>query len=368
LKVFYTNGQSGDEIYDKEFGRKRAWKIDLLQGYTYEFINSKCFSDFLFLFFRKSNPSIIQKVDDFSPKIIIVYGWNYLSHLQVILQYKGRIPIVFRGDSTSLDDDSIYPFKRYLRYSFLKWVYQKVDFVLSPGSASDIYFTNCGVQSEKLIRAPHAVNNNWFSKMTLEENTSLIHLKSQLEIIDSDFVFLFAGKFIEKKNPLLLIDAFSEIAKDRQNARLLLVGDGELETAMRKRIAHLSEWIANRITVLPFQDQPSMKIIYRLANYFVLPSKGPAETWGLSVNEALASGTPVIVSDKCGCAADIVEESLNGFLFQSENQSDLVRQLQKGCDKLLWETCSLNAKNKLDNFNYDSFLKAIDHIFYSIEN
>jgi glycosyltransferase involved in cell wall biosynthesis len=368
LKVFYTNGQSGDEIYDIEFGRKRAWKIDLLQGYVYEFVNSKRFSAFLPPFFRKANSSIIQRVDEFSPKIIIVYGWNYFTHLQIILNYKGKIPIVFRGDSTSLDDASINPFKLFIRYSFLKWVYQKVDFVLSPGSASDSYFKNCGLQSEKLIRAPHAVNNTWFSEMSFEENASFIQLKSQFKILESDFVFLFAGKFIEKKNPLFLIDAFSEIAKDQQNARLMIVGDGELETAIRKRIAQFSEGIANRITVLPFQDQPSMKIIYRLANYFVLPSKGPAETWGLSVNEALASGTPVIVSDKCGCAADIVEDSLNGFVFQSENQSDLVRLLRKGCDKLLWETCSINAKNKLAYFNYESFLKAIDHIFYSFEN
>jgi glycosyltransferase involved in cell wall biosynthesis len=64
-----------------------------------------------------------------------------------------------------------------------------------------------------------------------------------------------------------------------------------------------------------------MPVVYRLADVFVLPSKGPGETWGLSVNEAMACAKPVIVSDKCGCAADLVHE--NGFVFSAMNQREL---------------------------------------------
>ncbi len=58
-----------------------------------------------------------------------------------------------------------------------------------------------------------------------------------------------------------------------------------------------------------------MPILYRLGNVFCLPSKGPGETWGLAVNEAMASSRPVIVSNKVGCAADLVSEGANGYLF-----------------------------------------------------
>jgi glycosyltransferase involved in cell wall biosynthesis len=60
--------------------------------------------------------------------------------------------------------------------------------------------------------------------------------------------------------------------------------------------------------VLPFQNQSHMPIVYRLGDVFVLPS-AHGESWGLAVNEALACGTPVIVSDRVGCAADVVDPS-----------------------------------------------------------
>jgi glycosyltransferase involved in cell wall biosynthesis len=56
---------------------------------------------------------------------------------------------------------------------------------------------------------------------------------------------------------------------------------------------------------------------------FVLPSKGPGETWGLSVNEALACDRPVLVSNKCGCAVDLVVPGENGLIFEAGNRGSL---------------------------------------------
>src|SRR6185437_2908081 len=61
-----------------------------------------------------------------------------------------------------------------------------------------------------------------------------------------------------------------------------------------------------RFRVLPFQNQTRMPVAYRLADLFVLPSAHD-ETWGLAVNEAMACGRPVLVSDRVGCAADVVD-------------------------------------------------------------
>jgi glycosyltransferase involved in cell wall biosynthesis len=58
--------------------------------------------------------------------------------------------------------------------------------------------------------------------------------------------------------------------------------------------------------VLPFQNQSRMPIVYRLGDLVVLFS-GYGETLGLAVNEALACGRPVLVSDRVGCAADVVD-------------------------------------------------------------
>ncbi len=91
---------------------------------------------------------------------------------------------------------------------------------------------------------------------------------------------------------------------------LVLTGNGELETELKN---HAGD--KKNIHFMGFQNQQRMPAIYQLADVFVLPSKGPGETWGLSVNEAMASGKPVLVSDKCGCAFDLVEEGKTGYTF-----------------------------------------------------
>jgi glycosyltransferase involved in cell wall biosynthesis len=109
-----------------------------------------------------------------------------------------------------------------------------------------------------------------------------------------------------------------------------------------------------------------MKKMYRLANFFVLPSK--AETWGLSVNESLACGTPVLVSDRCGCSADLIKEGENGFVFQSGNLESLIDKMKKSLEKQVWEKCSNNAEYSVTNFNFQRHKEAVDHLIYSIEN
>jgi glycosyltransferase involved in cell wall biosynthesis len=83
-----------------------------------------------------------------------------------------------------------------------------------------------------------------------------------------------------------------------------MVGGGELESEIRA----LTAANPKLMHVLPFQNQSQMPVVYRLGDVFVLPSKS-GETWGLAVNEALACGRPVLVSDRVGCAADVVDES-----------------------------------------------------------
>jgi glycosyltransferase involved in cell wall biosynthesis len=89
---------------------------------------------------------------------------------------------------------------------------------------------------------------------------------------------------------------------ERTDAVLIMVGGGELDHDVRS----LAAAHPRRFRVLPFQNQSRMPIVYRLGQLFVLPSAS-GETWGLAVNEALACGRPVLVSDRVGGAADVVD-------------------------------------------------------------
>src|SRR5260370_9047701 len=85
-------------------------------------------------------------------------------------------------------------------------------------------------------------------------------------------VFLYAGKLQPKKNPSLLIDAFSAL---KDGSHLVFVGNGELEVELKRK----AETIEN-VHFMPFQNQSVMPAVYRLGDVFVLSSHGPEETWG----------------------------------------------------------------------------------------
>ena len=392
LKVFYTWGQSKDAVYDPGFGILRSWDLDLLEGYEHEFVDNTSTDPGSHHYRGIINPGIIKLINEYSPDAILVYGWKFNSHLSILRYYHGKLPILFRGDSTLLDESKNFSIKTFFRIAVLKWVYKHVDFALSPGTSSDAYFTRCGLRSNQIIRAPHAIDNELFSAGHVEKQHEAIEWRRQLGIADDHKVFLFAGKLEPKKNPALLINAFIELSKLRTDIHLIIVGNGILEeelkiqasaflnlpkpssTSLNPNIPSSTSLNPNKpsstslnpnipsqtslITFLPFQNQSAMPVVYRLGNVFVLPSAGPNETWGLSINEAMASGKPVLVSNRCGGAVDLVVEGENGYVFQSGNQRDLVEKMNLMLNHDL-DKMGEASKEKIHNFTYNHFLNAL---------
>jgi glycosyltransferase involved in cell wall biosynthesis len=123
-------------------------------------------------------------------------------------------------------------------------------------------------------------------------------------------VFLFAGKFIAKKNPLDYLKALEIACRDGASVVGLMVGDGPL------RLACESQVIAAGlpVTFSGFLNQSELLKAYIAADCLVLPSDG-GETWGIVVNEAMWSGLPCIVSDRVGCGPDLVAAQGTGEVF-----------------------------------------------------
>jgi glycosyltransferase involved in cell wall biosynthesis len=170
---------------------------------------------------------------------------------------------------------------------------------------------------------------------------------------------LFACKFEEKKSPDLLLNAF--LTLDVPNTHLLFVGNGILEETLKTNAFKNSY-----VHFLSFQNQLAMPAIYHACNLFCLPSQGPGETWGLAVNEAMAAGKPVLVSNKCGCATDLVNPGVTGEIFEAGNASSLKKKL----NSLIGEKNGLtilgsNAKAKIAGW---TFSKQADAMLNVINN
>ena len=79
---------------------------------------------------------------------------------------------------------------------------------------------------------------------------------------------------------------------------------------------------------MPFQNQSVMPAVYRLGKVLILPSSGSQETWGLCVNEAMASGISAVVSSHVGCAADLINEGETGWVFPAGNGDALQKRIK----------------------------------------
>ncbi len=358
--MFYTWGENSLNVYDPGFGKQRSWDIDLLSGYDYTFVRNTSTDPGSHHHKGIINPDIIEQINEFKPDAIIMYGWNFNSHLKIMRHFKGKIRILFRGDSTLLDEKKGFSVKGFLRQQYLKWVYSHVDIALSPGTASDAYFKFVGLKSNQIVRAAHAVENERFTlSFRAKPGTS----QPGTSLLGNSITFLFAGKFEPKKNPFLLIRAFKKLYETNNNIHLILVGDGVLKDEIVNELKQLST-INNKqyYTLLPFQNQSQMPSVYQQGDIFVLPSQGPGETWGLALNEAMASGCAVIASDKCGGAKDLIEEGKNGYIFESGDENNLVDKMHDMLKQDRYISMGEYATEKIQHFTYRHFLDALTHV------
>lgn len=351
LKVFYTWGQTEQGfVYDPDFKREFKWDIPLLDGYAKEFVENISKHPTAGSFNGIDNKDLISRIDRYGPDALLVFGWSFKSHLRVLRHYGRKKKILFRGDSNLLDEVPGFSFKKTARTLFLSWVYRHVAVALYTGQANKAYYLKYGLREDQLLYAPHAVENERFFDHNEQYEAAAAAWRKELGIATDEQVFLFAGKLEPKKDPLLLLAAFQLL--NRTNTRLVFVGNGVLEETLRQKAGE-----DQRILFLDFQNQQRMPVVYRLANVFVLPSKGPGETWGLSVNEALASSRPVLVSTKCGCAADLVEAGVNGFIFEAGDAASLLQEMKKVLETTF---VSAHIRKVVDRFRIQSIAEAIE--------
>jgi glycosyltransferase involved in cell wall biosynthesis len=348
IKVFYTWGKEVTENkFDPGFGKVIQWDIPLLQGYDFSFVNNISPNPGTHHFKGIINPTLISEIETWKADALLVFGWMFNSHLKCLRYFHNKIPVLFRGDSTLLDERG--GIKQSLRRLFLKWVYSHVDIAFYVGENNKKYFLAHGLKPVRLIYAPHAIDNERFAGPADMYEKQAIEIRKNLGLKEDDLVILFAGKMEAKKNPLFLIDLLKSINDKR--LKMLLVGSGALLPDLKSAAA-----ADERILLMDFQNQQLMPAIYRVADLFMLPSKGPGDTWGLAINEAMASGKAVI------------EAGVNGLILDLKNNTTLEELVQSSLDnkKILIEM-GRQSQLKIQAFTFNHIIRAIeDCMMYKI--
>ena len=300
--VFYTWHAGEEAVLDRGFDVPIAWDIPLREGYDYEVVSNSSRRPGTHHFFGLRNPHLLDQVMAWRPDVVHLTGWAWWSHFRLLRKLSLRgVPVVFRGDSHLLDDTRRGP-RWWVKRAILRQVFSWPSTVHFVGQANRRYYEAFGVGEDRLRYCPHSIDVDRFAQPAEEFLREAAEWRRRLGISEKARVLLFAGKFERKKQPIELMRAV--LASPDENLLLVLVGGGELHG----EVSRLASASPGRFRVLPFQNQSRMPVVYRLGDIFVLPSAF-GETWGLAVNEAMASGRPVLVSDRVGCAEDVVDGS-----------------------------------------------------------
>lgn len=361
LKFFIPGGKlEGGIKFDPGFGKNIEWDVPLLQGYEYSFVRNTSMNPGSGHFKGIINPTLIKEVEEWRADAILVFGWSFQSHLQCLRYFHNKIPVLFRGDSTLLDETGIL--KTRLRRLFLKWVYRHVDHAFYTGARNKDYFKMHGLGEDQLHFAPHAIDNSRFAGPGEQFAEQALASRRGIGIEDADLVVLFAGKLEPKKDPLFLLELAGAIRDKR--LKILFVGNGILEKALKQAAAG-----DGRILFMDFQNQRQMPVVYRMADLFILPSKGPGETWGLAVNEAMACGLPIVVSDKAGCAPDLVKNNVNGIIFRHHDATPVITLLQQALqNKGELQRMGRESQKKIADYSFTHMVQAIEQLVTRLVN
>lgn len=303
FKVYYCSdyGLSKDgKRYHPEFGEVPNWDTDLVNGHTYEILKNQAFKKGIFNgFFGLMNFSIYSKLKKEKPDVLVINGWNYFTMIWAVLCCKFLgIRTYLRGDNTLNFDDKLSGFKKKVKHflygNFLFPLFTKVCYV---GENNRNFFLTYKVPLIKLIKLPHAIDNNRFLNYYNSNKSRIDEFKLKFGL-DNKFNLLYVGRLHESKRVVDIIKALGLLSHD---INFIIVGDGlnrkELENAIAKQGL-------KKCKLFGFKNQQEIMDYYLVADAFVLASNY-LETWGLVVNEAMNFNLPIIVSNKVGCAPDL---------------------------------------------------------------
>jgi len=318
--VYFASRHGADVAMDAGFGHAFRWDVPLLDGYAHTFLPNTAGKPDVSRFrgVRLSGAEAVLASGDHDALLLL--GWQTFAHVQMLrAAWRIGMPVILRGESTlqrapargvraSAHRSVWLP----IRQRLYRAAFGRIDAFLVIGSRNREYYRSFGVPDEKLFRAPYAVDNQRFALPAADRAAARARIRTRLGVGPETLVVASSAKLIERKRPLDLVDAVA-IVRDRGiDAHALFIGDGEEHAAIERR-AH-TRGNRSAVTMAGFVNQQELPSWYAAADALVLPSDS-RETWGLVVNEAMAAGLPVVVSDAAGCSPDLVREGENGFTY-----------------------------------------------------
>jgi 1,2-diacylglycerol 3-alpha-glucosyltransferase len=272
-------------------------------------------------------PRVWQALTEAAPEVVAIPGWgDVCSRLALAWCQKHRIPAVVMIESIKEHyKGSRAWWKEAIKRQFVRLC--SAAFVGGRDHAR--YAVALGVPPRLISDGYDVVDNEHFAQRASAVRGLAPEAKAKYSL--PQYFFLASARLVEEKNLSRLVEAYARyctITPRGENGKpqmqtwdLVILGDGPLRPALESQRSELN--LDGHVHLPGFKQYEELPNYYALARAFILPSI--YEPWGLVVNEAMASGLPVLVSNHCGCAAELVRENYNGFTFDPRDVGALAQ-------------------------------------------
>ena len=255
-----------------------------------------------------------------NPDVVAVNGWNDFGSLVAAdCCVRRGIPMVVMSESARQDEP-----RTWWKEMIKRRVVGVYSAALVGGQRHVEYLVELGMPRDRIFTGYDVVDNAYFRRRAEEVRSQKSDVRKQYGL--SENYFLASARFIEKKNLPTLIRAYAAYRQKSEASGnppwdVVLLGDGPLREALNSQLSTLN--LHAHVHLPGFKPYDELPVYYALAKAFVHAST--TEQWGLVVNEAVASGLPVIVSERCGCVPELVRG--NGFTFDPIDERELPSRL-----------------------------------------
>lgn len=325
LTVLYCSTAGARTYRDADMGTALKWDVEILSGYRHVFLRNLV-DDSNRGWTRHVNPGVVPALlRGRYEMVIFMLGWGSISALLGILTCRlAGIPFFLYGDSSFPPPETNS--RQRLRASLLRLLLRNTTGFMVSGTLNADYYRHYGADPDHFFLLPWAVDNERFAAAGRFDAGEREEIRDRLGIRPDQTVFVFSAKLVARKDPMTLLRAYEQMT-GRDRTAILFLGDGILREQL-ETYAH--EHALDGAHFAGFVNQSELPKYYAMSDVFVLPST--YEPRGAVINEAMACGLPVIVTDRCGSIGDIVLEGENAFIYPAGDDAALARAMIRLAD------------------------------------
>ncbi len=297
----------------------------------------------------RSASGVVRALRRFRPEVIVLGGYDSVASLAALTYGRlRRIPVVLWSGSTEGERAT----RRRLKEPLKRRIVAACQAYVAYGTRARAYLERYGAKSDRIAIAPNTVDVAFFRQAAagLDQGSE----RERLGLDRDARIALFAGQLIDRKDPIALLAALHRLRLEGIEATALFVGDGP----MREGLVRTAELAGVPIAMHRGVAPEAMPGYYVASDLLVLPSK--EEVWGLVANEAMACRRPVVISDACGAAADLVEDGVSGFVVEQGDAGGLARAVRALItDEELRRRMGRTADARMDAFTIEGEASGI---------